>query len=283
MDVIMTKIMTGMSCDWPSFRPYAVSLSRSGFKGAKVVFAEDVSKETKNHIERLGFQIFDVETPQQTSDVFPRHIRKFVDRFLAPSELLQNNSFRYAAFVDSRDVVFQADPMLWLEKNLGDKELALAGLSHTSIGCPWNDEWIRNAAQDDELWKTVLKQETVCSGVLAGTSGALQDLLRDIHGGILHNRRAVDQGMLNCLARTSPYKELSMVPSIDEPFVAQWWPERRANLAQFKMSPLHSPERDPIFDESTGEVRTWDGELYSMVHLYDRSPKWVKIMQEKYI
>ena len=89
--------------------------------------------------------------------------------------------------------------------------------------------------------------------------------------------------MLNCLARTSPYKEISMVPGIDEPFVAQWWPARRANLAQFKMSPLHSPERDPIFDESTGEVRTWDGELYSMVHLYDRSPKWVKIMQEKYI
>lgn len=279
----MDVIMTGMSCDWPSFRPYAVSLSRSGFKGAKVVFAEDVSKETKNHIESLGFQIFDVETPQQASDIFPRHIRKLVDRFLAPSELLQNNSFRYAAFVDSRDVIFQADPMLWLEKNLGDKELALAGLNHTSVGCPWNDKWIRNAAQDDELWKTVLKQEAICSGVLAGTSGALQYLLRDIHEGILRNRYAVDQGMLNCLARTDPYKEISMVPSIDEPFVAQWWPERRANLAQFHILPLHSPERDPLFDESTGDVRTWDGELYSIVHLYDRSQKWAKIMQEKYI
>jgi hypothetical protein len=73
-----------------------------------------------------------------------------------------------------------------------------------------------------------------------------------------------------------------LVPGIDEPFVAQWWPERRDNLAQFNVSALHSPDLDPVFDEYAGEVRTWDGKLYSTVHLYDRSPKWVKIIKEKY-
>jgi hypothetical protein len=274
--------MTGMSCDWPSFRPYAVSLSRSGFKGVKVVFGEGISGKTKGNIERLGFEILDVETPQQAADTFSREDRKKIDRFLAPAELLARRGFRHAMFVDSRDVVFQSDPTLWLENNLKDKELVLAGLGHAAAGCPFNDPWVRYAAQDDELWRNVRSQEALCSGVLAGTSDALQDLLRDIHGGVLYNRSATDQGMLNCLARTSPYKEISMVPGIDEPFVAQWWPERRDNLAQFNVSALHSPDLDPVFDEHAGEVRTWDGKLYSTVHLYDRSPKWAKIIKEKY-
>jgi len=286
---VSIAVLYGMQ--WSDFRPYAVSLVRSGFKGVRTIFANSITDETRTNFEAMGFLVFDIDIPapaehlaglQQAGNAFAHNFG--TQRPLVPMQFLEKSDFRYVIWTGARDVFFQSNPIPWMEKNLiGDKELALAGLRHTSVGCPYNDGWIRNAAQDDDLWREVRQQEALCTDIMVGTSDAMHDLLRDIYYGCQYYP-AVDQGMMNCLARTSPYKEITLVPGIDETIAVQWWPERRINACTppNHLTILNSPENDPIFDESKGEVRNVHGELYSMVHLYDRSPKWGKIIKEKY-
>ncbi len=274
-------VIRGM--DWVTLAPYANSLARCGFKGVRVMFVEDEPEEVVQNLNKLGFVVIPRKTSaySKNDNHRPEYLAYGYRRFEPVIEFLKKNTFRYVIWTDTRDVVFQSDPVPYLE-TMFPAQIAFAGLGHISLGCKYNDRWIWEASLDSAIHEEVRRQETLACGTFAGVHEVMLDLIQDMYEGCL-DHPCTDQGMFNCLIRTSPYKEITHVPAVDEPFSAQWWPERRANLAQFKMSPLHSPERDPVFDESTGEVRTWDGELYSMVHLYDRSPKWVKIMQEKYI
>ncbi len=284
---VSIAVLYGM--EWAAFRPYAVSLVRSWFEGVRVVFVENITPETRTNFEKLGFVVKDIQIPVVGLDALNQPGNAFAHNFgrqrpLEPARFLEQNAFRYVIWTGARDVFFQSNPVTWLEKNLEDKELVLAGLRHTSVGCPYNDTWIRNAAQDDSLWDEVRNQEALCTDIMAGTSDAMHDLLMDIYEGCLQNPYAVDQAMMNCLVRTSPYKEISLVPGIDETFGLQWWPERRANAVKYpnNLKILPSPDHDPVFDEYTGEIRNAAGELYSMVHFYDRSQKWKEIVRKKY-
>jgi hypothetical protein len=150
-------------------------------------------------------------------------------------------------------------------------------LSHPIAGCPYNDKWVKDAAQDDALWKTIRPHQALACGTFAGTQEAVLNLMRDVYEGCL-SHPCTDQGMFNCLVRLS-YKDITYVPAVYEPFSTQWWPEKRATANP----PISHPANlDPVFDETSGEVRTINGEPYPIVHLYDRSPKWLQIMRRKY-
>ena len=271
-------VIRGM--DWTTLAPYANSLSRCGFKGARVMFVENEPEEVVQNLRDLGFVVLQ-RAPTKYSEhdkiALPEHWAYGYHRFEPVIELLKNNRFRFVIWTDTRDVVFQADPVPYLE-TMFPSQIAFAGLSHVSAGCPYNDNWIRLAAQNDELWQNVRHCQTLACGTFAGTQEAILDLMQDMYDGCAA-AAVTDQGMFNCLIRTSPYAEITHIPAVDEPFSAQWWPEKRATANP----PISHPSKiDPVFDEATGEVRTWDGELYPIVHLYERSKNWLRIMREKY-
>jgi beta-1,4-mannosyl-glycoprotein beta-1,4-N-acetylglucosaminyltransferase len=271
-------VIRGM--DWPTLRPYAVSLTRTGFAGMKIMFVEDVSTDVKNKLVKLGFSVIERKTPppSEADTLLPEHWSYGYHRFEPVIKILEHNAFRYVIWTDVRDVVFQTDPSVWLEKNLGDKKIAFAGLGHVSAGCPYNDAWIKQAAQDDALWEEVRQQETLACGTFAGEYQAMLDLMRDCYEGCLAIPGTVDQGMFNCLVRTSPYKEITKVPALAEGFSAQWWPGK--SIAQ--QPPILPGYGSPLFS-ADGEVLVPEtGELFSIVHLYDRDPALAKIIQEKY-
>lgn len=271
-------VIRGMS--WPALRPYAVSLVRSGFSGKKLIFVENVSEEVRSNLFLLGFVVMDCKTPpwEGNDRLLPEYWSYGYHRLGSIIPFLLAQSFRYLIWTDVRDVVFQTNPSTWLKGNLGDKRIAFAGLGHVSAGCPFNDNWIRHAAQDDAVWEEVRQQETLACGTFAGTYRSMLELIRDCYQGCISIPGTVDQGMFNKLVRTSPYKEITTVPRLEQAFSAQWWPGKTAS----QIPPILPGYGEPVFDESTGEVRTADGELFSIVHLYDRDPRWVKIMSEKY-
>jgi len=270
-------VIRGMS--WPDLRPYAVSLSRCGFIGDKLIFVENVSPEVRSNLGLLGFTVIEVQTPpwEGNDRLLPEYWSYGYHRFGNVLRSLAGRSFRYLIWTDTRDVVFQTNPSTWLENNLADHKIAFAGLGHISAGCPFNDNWIRQAAQNDAIWEEVRQQETLACGTFAGEGESMLRLMKDCYDGCLNTPGAVDQGMFNLLMRTT-YKDVTVVPRLETAFSAQWWPEKTAS----QVPPILSGYGEPVFDESTGEVRTKAGELFSIWHLYDRSPKWVKILREKY-
>ena len=284
MDDVTVSAVRGYT--WADMRPYAVSLSRSGFVGRKVLFAENIPDEMRKNLLLLGFEIYDYATPPRLSKPCPARLRRFnppelpeylywANEQLSPmiNFLRSNLDIGNVIKTDWRDVIFQTNPSIWLNDNLGDKKIVVQGLGHPSMGCRYNEDFIYGAAKDDEEFINTRCQETVTFGTFAGRHDDMLDLMTEIYLTALHNAWAVEQGTLNILVR-GKYKDRVKVASTKDIFSTQTFPGAKAlYFADYV---------PPVFDEVAREVRTPDGELFSIVHNYDRDKKWLAIMQEKY-
>ena len=279
MEDLTIAVFRGL--EWASLRPYAVSLARTGFKGTKLALVENISDETRQQFTRLGFTIMDRVTPAphpfhpQMSEGWAYGIARFLP---AVEYLKQNpNRFRYVIWTDVRDVIFQSDPSVWLEKNLAPSVAVVAGLGHKIRRCPWNDPWVQGASPRD--YARVREMEAVACGTFAGTANVMRNLMEDIYKGCLaaNHPQATDQGMLNVLIRTAPYESIVRVPKLQEAFSAQWYPAKDGDPT---LLPNYAP---PIFDKVSQTVYAPDSGIpFSIVHLYDRDRTWLALFREKY-
>lgn len=265
--------------DWAALRPYAVSVARNAPNCTRVVFCENISPETREGFAKLGFTLIDRATPP--SKLHPEMQADWaygVYRFLPAIEYLKQNpdKFRYVIWTDVRDVVFQTNPVTWLEKNLAPHNIVIAGLGHQIKKCPWNDPWVR--ACSPLGWKDIRQEEAVACGTFAGLAAPMLHLFEDTLNGCIEAQHphATDQGMLNCLMRRAPYSVTARITRPSEGFTAQWFP------AKDQDPNLYPDYGFPIFDKLSKAVYSPKGEPVSIVHLYDRDRAWVQIMRETY-
>lgn len=271
-------VVRGLS--WEALRPYAVSLTRTGFKGTKLVFVENISAETRHGFTRLGFTLVDrVTPPSELHPEMPPDWAYGVYRFAPVVDyLLQARvaHFRYIIWTDVRDVIFQTNPSDWLKDHLEPNRLVVAGLGHAIKDCPWNDPWVRAAHPPSH--GEVRECEAVACGTFAGYADAMLELFKDMYDGCMaaNHPHATDQGMLNYLMRCRPYDKIARIPRTHEAFSAQWFPEKDKDPA------IYPDYGFPVFDRTGGTVLTQAGLPFCVVHLYDRDPNWVAIMKAKY-
>jgi hypothetical protein len=267
--------------DWPALRPYAVSLTRTGFQGMKIFFVEDTCREVRDNLMRLGFTVIDRITPPYTQAelacnttwAYGRH------RFPPAIDFLKRfpGRFRYVIWTDVRDLIFQTDTSVWLENNLAPHKIVVAGLGHLIKSCPiYNDPWVQ--ASDPQNYSWIRETEALCPAAMAGEADAMLSLMESIYYGCLATKNpvATDQGMLDVLVRTS-YKDIVRVPASCEGFSAQWFPAKNFDpslLPNYGM---------PVFSKSDGVVYVPETDVpFSTVHLYDRDAEWLSIMRKKY-
>ena len=137
---------------------------------------------------------------------------------------------------------------------------------------PTNLMWTTDASNG--LYVSSPEDEQLCSGTIAGTARAMTFLAQAIflksskinewrygNGGF-----GSDQGMLNYLSSTVPFKEITKVVKADEAFALQanWF-----ILRPYYAAGLHT-STDPVFDTINGLAYTVDDKLYSIVHQYNR-------------
>lgn len=249
---------------WEPLKFYALSLVNSGFVGKRVVFADYINDEARINLTALGFEVVDFTT-QSTPGGF------FSARYAPVADYLMGKTFRNVIWTDVRDVVFQSNPSIWLEANLAPHELLVCSEGVPLLHEPTNTAWVTNASNGAY---TDLTQDQLCSGTIAGKNGAMQALCcamfecsKEIKHWDSPTGAGSDQGMINCLARTSPFKENTRVVRADEPFALQ------ANWFQLNMyKPVWTSE-PPIFDLGKGQAFTSRGELYTILHQYDRDAR----------
>jgi hypothetical protein len=259
---------------WEQYRPYAISLVRSGFAGMKIIVVDQSTRiEVREGFANLGFTIVDRVTPTTRTGQWDEWgWQRF---YFAAAILRKNPEFRYAIWTDARDVVFQVNPSIWLEQNLSPHQFVIEGLGHAIKDCHvCNDPWLRAVCTEEE-WQRVRDFETVTTGVFAGTSQVMQSLFDDIYSGCQtkSHPETTDQGLLNWLVRTPPYDALVGVPRPREGF----------STVDF-IRPLDGRgpvDGVPVMD-GTGVLRTEAGLPIAIVHLYDRIPAWLESMRKKY-
>jgi len=246
---------------WDQVEIWARSLASCGFKGigAMIVYDED-DNEVAGNLRAMGFQV--IRAPL-TGPMMIQRFEDFHNVIAAAADQL-----RYVVVADVRDVYFQSDPMAWLERNLTRPFLAVSeGIAHRHE--QWNHANVQHSFPFAEA--RLMDRCVYCAGVMAGEARPLADLLLAV-GLVARSSgfRTADQAAYNLLLDLEPYRSVCQFTRSEDGFACQV--ATLADPARRLLLEPHLLEPAPVFGPDG--MRTAGGDLYAIVHQYDRTPEY---------
>jgi len=245
-------------------RPFIESIEQSGFKGDKLMLVYEITQDTIDYLKNKGWLLIQSE-PQQ-------HI--ILQRFRDMYQVLHQYETDVVIWVDVKDIIFQKDPTEWLNKWMRRDILAF------SESLKFGDEaWARlNAGTSFPMeWEWLQNKEIHCAGTIVGKRDAIRDLFIDIYRWSLttsNPEQLADQAAYNILIHLHQFKDKVQFVKQQEGFAAQ------LHLKLKKGDTLPYTEILPNIDGI--EVKNEKGELYTLVHQYDRNEELKKLIENKY-
>ena len=245
-------------------RPFVESIQRSGFTGDKLMLVYEITQDTIEYLNSKGWILIQSE-PQQ-------HI--ILQRFRDMYQVLHQYETDVVIWVDVKDIVFQKDPTEWLNKNMNKDILAFS--ESLKFG---DEEWARlNAGTSFPMeWEWLQTKEIHCAGTIVGKKEAIRDLFIDIYRWSLttsNPQQLADQAAYNILIHLHQFKDIVQFVKQQEGFAAQ------LHLKLKKGGNL--PYTEELVTIDGDEVKNSKGELFTLVHQYDRDEELKKLIETKY-
>jgi hypothetical protein len=268
--------------DFGKIRPWVNSLDRSGFTGHKVVICYNIDYVTCDELIKRGYTVFGFQKNEETlSFEYPKKdFSIVVDRFLHIWHFLSKfDDIRYVVATDVKDVIFQANPSVWLENNFTEGIVA----SQESIRyC--DEDWGRNnltKSFGESLYERYKNAMIHNAGVIAGSRDYFLDLCLNIYlicngmSGFIDGGGGPDQAAYNLILNSASYR--NDVYSVES---EEGWAAQLGTVA----NPLYKDKTTapcPMMTQG-GEVLTQSGKLFTIVHQYDRIPELKTRLEKKY-
>ena len=245
-------------------KPFVESIERSGFSGDKLMLVYEITQDTIEYLNSKGWTLIQSE-PQQ-------HI--ILQRFRDMYQVLHQYETDVIIWVDVKDIVFQKDPTEWLNKNMNKDILAFS--ESLKFG---DEEWARlNAGTSFPMeWEWLQTKEIHCAGTIVGKKEAIRDLFISIYRWSLttsNPEQLADQAAYNILIRLHQFKDIVQFVKQQEGFAAQ------LHLKLKKGGNL--PYTEELVTIDGDEVKNSKGELFTLVHQYDRNEELKKLIENKY-
>jgi hypothetical protein len=245
-------------------RPFVESIERSGFGGDKLMLVYEITQDTIEYLNSKGWTLIQSE-PQQ-------HI--ILQRFRDMYQVLHQYETDVVIWVDVKDIVFQKDPTEWLNENMNKDILAFS--ESLKFG---DEEWARlNAGTSFPMeWEWLQTKEIHCAGTIVGKKEAIRDLFIDIYRWSLttsNPQQLADQAAYNILIHLHQFKDIVQFVKQQEGFAAQ------LHLKLKKGNNL--PYTEELVTIDGDEVKNSKGELFTLVHQYDRNEELKKLIENKY-
>ncbi|MEO8371601.1 MAG: hypothetical protein ABI806_20605 [Candidatus Solibacter sp.] len=265
--------------------PWMGSLDTCGFSGRRIIIHLGCDPSVVAELCRRGWEAYDASVLHGPRD---RKLREdptpdeiSVNRFYYIWHFLSKDTgppIRHLIAVDARDVIFQRNPSHWLESHLGEKRLVVGCESLHFEDEPWNAETMRNSF-GPEVWEAYRRNLIYNAGTIAGELRTMVDLCLQVYllspGEWIHYS---DQAALNLLLGLEVYRRITLFASSEDGWACQAGTTAEPRLLEQVRDRLASPL--PQFD---GEyVRTAGGEIYVLVHQYDRVPQWDVPLKRKH-
>jgi len=266
--------------DWSKLKYWINSINQSGFQGDKVLILMNCDKDTVKKVSDAGFMVVGFQQDPQGNLIYPQTGRApHVERFLHIYNFLLQNEYRFVVTTDVKDVVFQKNPIEYINTTLSeDKNLMFASESMYYKDEPWGNqnlfetfgEFIYNNFKHNEIYNV---------GVLAGRGYAVRDLICNIFVSTQGKPIPIcDQSTFNFMISMSPYRETSVYLRSEDAWAAQLGTTADpSKIEQFKPFLI---EAQPKINEN--EITTSTGIPFTIVHQYDRVPQWKKVIEAKY-
>jgi hypothetical protein len=214
-----------------------------------------------------------------------------VDRFRALYEFgihgKWKERYRYIVTTDVKDVIFQSDPIKFLEKHESDgKKINVGSECLMFKDEPWGNENMYNSFP--RFVYESMKEKTIYNcGTFSGSMAEMHDLFLAIYllsiGSPVHNP---DQAAINILLNMKPWSDITRFCDMQSGYAVQLGtvadPNKleafRPNLLEHKLPYIHEPTGTVFLSHNDGE----DKIIPAIVHQYDRIPSWNKIIDAKY-
>jgi len=270
-----------------SLSPFVESLRSTGYSGDCVFFSTSTSHATLDYLHDHGIQTMPFCYPairnhqpflygwnlwklllnQLNSRELQLKLARlvwdlfFVRFLLARNFLLVHPEYSQIMLTDVRDVVFQRDPFEWMQGRKG--LFCFAEMEGRTIGeCKSNSRMVREVFGEDG-WEQLQGFQISCAGVTFGTRveliGYLERFL-DLALGALSLRpcSGSDQGIHNRIVHLENLEDLTLLDNEGPVFTMGCVPPESIRLNEL------------------GEVVNKHGDVYPVLHQYDRFPKLPK-------
>lgn len=249
--------------EWDVIRYWCNSLNKSGFKGTKAVLFLDGSSDVVEKTQRAGINAILVDPSEPVNNI-PPHVRRFGYLY----DFLYRNQFRYVVTTDIRDVVFQSDPIDWIEKNIGEKQCVFSSESLRYVDEPWGNQNLFETF-GPYFYDKFKYNEIFNVGVLAGKFDAIKAICCNIFNtAVTKNIPICDQSTFNFMISQEPYLSTSAYMRSEDGWACQLGTTGDPSKLDFFSSKL----LEPIPVSKDGIVYTSTGKQFVIVHQYDRVP-----------
>jgi len=279
----MKDLIIGCSTnyDWSKLKYWVNSINKSGFEGDKVLILMNCDKDTVQQVSNAGFSVIAFQQDDNGNLVYQSQLMVHVERFIHIYNTLKSQDYRYVITTDVKDVIFQKNPVEWLEQHLPDgssEDLVFSSESIRYKDEPWGNQNLIETF--GPMIHDHFKNNVIFNvGVLAGRGYAMKSLALNIFlSSINRPIPIVDQSTFNVLISQHPYLKSSMYMTSEDGWACQLGTTADpSKIEQFK----------PFLVEATpklegDKVVTSEGKEYVIVHQYDRVPEWKKIIEAKY-
>lgn len=260
------------------------SLEKSKFAGHKVMVVYNVPKSTVDELQSRGWIVLSFNYDNQLNwYTYKTDFRIMCDRQLHYYQALHqlNDEFgdiRYVIAVDPKDVIFQQNPSIWLENNIGDKKI--------NVGCESlryrDEEWGRQNLYESfgEVAYDRCKDNLIFNcGTVAGEWKTMSELFLNIYLMCIGSPNGTpDQAALNTLLSFDVYKSITRFTMSEESWACQAGTTIDMKVVSINKHNLVEPQ--PYLDGDV--VKTSKGVPFTLVHQYDRIPEWKSILEAKY-
>jgi len=248
-------------------KPYVESIEQSGYSGKKIMMVYDVPQETIDYLKSKGWELYGNQLQQHIILQRFRDIYKLLESF--PNEII--------IWTDVKDVIFQIDPTTWIEQNKTKPILAFSECITFK-----DDEWacVNSGTSFPMEWEWLQHLPSYCAGTIVGDSEYLRDLFISIYRWSLttsNPEQLSDQAAFNVLINLSQFKDIIQKVEQEEGFVTQ--------LGTVLVKKDHFGDKllepTPLVD-SNFIVKNQKGEVFPLVHQYDRIPQFKEFIYKKY-
>jgi hypothetical protein len=238
-----------------------------------------VDKDTLQKVNEAGFQAIVLSQPDEFGNFkYESRLPVHVERFFHIYNFLRENRYRYVITTDVKDVIFQKNPIEYIEENLGDKKLMFASESLLYKDEPWGNQNLLETF--GAYFHSIFKNNLIFNvGVLAGRGDDMRDLACMIFNMSINRPiPIVDQSTFNFMISMAPYLYTSLYLKSEDAWACQLGTTADpSKIEQFKPF-LEEPS--PRFEN--GKVVTSVGKEFTIVHQYDRVPDWKSIIEKEY-
>lgn len=264
--------------DWSKLKYWVNSINKSGFEGDKVLILMNCDKDTVAKLTEEKFIIIGFKKDDNDNLVYQSSLPVHTERFLHIYNFLKDRDYRYVITTDVKDVVFQKNPIEYLQKECVNKNLVFSSESIRYKDEPWGDNNLKETF-GPYVYEQFKNEEIFNVGVLAGHGYAIRDLALNIFLSCLNRPIPIcDQSTFNVMISRNPYTTLCKYTRSEEGWAAQLGTTGDpSKAAQF--DPLLLEAKPKLKD---GVVTTSTGKEYYIVHQYDRVPNMRKVIEERF-